>query len=44
MNKELFNTLEATRTALDGQLDKESLKFLDKSILERKLDGIFNLS
>lgn len=39
MNKDLFNLLEQTKIELDGQLDDESKKYLDKHIIERKLDG-----
>ena len=41
MNKALYDFFESTRNALDGQLDSESQKYLDKNILERKLDGKF---
>ena len=40
MNKDLFNVLEATRKALKGKLDKESQRYLDHCILERRLDGL----
>jgi hypothetical protein len=40
MDKELFQALELTRTALDGKLDAESKRYLDRSITERKLDGM----
>ena len=40
MNKKLFDLMEETRKNLDGKLDKESQKYLDTSILERKLDGL----
>ena len=39
MNKELFDVLELTKKQLDGTLDSESQRYLDRSILERKLDG-----
>ena len=40
MNKKLFDLMEETRKNIDGKLDKESQKYLDTSILERKLDGL----
>lgn len=40
MNKELFDALNEIRTSLDGQLDKDALRYLDRTITERKLDGI----
>jgi hypothetical protein len=39
MNKELFDVMELTRNALSGKLDNESQRYLDRSILERRLDG-----
>ena len=39
MNKPLFDVIEETRKNLDKQLDKESERYLDRTILERKLDG-----
>jgi hypothetical protein len=39
MNKELYDVLEATKEALNGQLDQESQRYVDRQILERKLDG-----
>ena len=37
----MFDLLEETRKNLDGKLDAESQRYLDRSILERKLDGNF---
>jgi len=39
MNKDLFDVMEITRNALNGKLDNESQRYLDRSILERRLDG-----
>ena len=39
MNKKMFDLFEETRKNLDGKLDAESQRYLDRSILERKLDG-----
>ena len=39
MNKKLFDTMEMARDNLKGQLDPESQRFIDRTILERKLDG-----
>ena len=39
MNKDLFEVMELTRSALNGKLDSESKRYLDRSILERRLDG-----
>ncbi len=39
MNKELFDVLELTKKQLDGKIDSESQRYLDRSIQERKLDG-----
>lgn len=43
MNKDLFDVMEITRNALNGKLDNESKRYLDRSILERRLDGKLNL-
>ena len=43
MNKELFDVMEITRDSLSGKLDSESQRYLDRSILERRLDGDFPL-
>ena len=40
MNKELYDVLEATDKELKGKLDKESARFLERTLLERKLDGM----
>ncbi len=40
MNKDLYNVLEATQNSLNGKLDAESQRYIDKHILERKLDGL----
>jgi thimet oligopeptidase len=40
MNKGLFDALEAAKKNLDGKLDPESDRYLNKLILERKLDGL----
>lgn len=40
MNKDLFNLYQELRASLDGNLDPESLRYLDRNILERKLDGL----
>jgi hypothetical protein len=39
MNKELFDVIEQTRNNLNGKVDRESQRYLDKTILERRLDG-----
>ena len=39
MNKDLFDTLTEAEKELNGNLDAESKRFLERSILERKLDG-----
>ena len=39
MNKELFDVIEQTRHNLNGKIDRESQRYLDKTILERRLDG-----
>jgi len=39
MNKELFTLLEATAKELNNTLDKESQRYLDRCIKERRLDG-----
>ena len=39
MNKNLFETLVQTEKNLNGKIDKESQRYLDKTIKERKLDG-----
>lgn len=44
MNKELYDTLAATEVALkDTQLDKETRRYLEKSLLKRKLNGEYLL-
>ncbi|CAF0714449.1 unnamed protein product [Brachionus calyciflorus] len=40
MNKALYDFFESARSALDGNLDTESQRYLDKNILERRLDGL----
>ena len=40
MNKQLFDSLVETEKNVSDQLDPESKRYLDRSILERKLDGI----
>jgi Zn-dependent oligopeptidase len=40
MNKQIFDLMEETRKNLNGNLDSESERYLDRSILERKLDGL----
>lgn len=40
MNKEFLDVLEETRKAIKDKLDAESKQFLDKHILERRLDGV----
>jgi hypothetical protein len=39
MNKDLYNVLEATQLSLNGKLDADSQKYIEREILERKLDG-----
>lgn len=39
MNKGLFNALEATQKYLEGNLDSESKRYLERHIIEKKLDG-----
>ena len=41
MNKELYDVLEETQRNLTGKVDTESQRYIDKLILERKLDGEF---
>ena len=41
MNKELFDVIEQTRNNLNGKVDREAQRYLDKTILERRLDGEF---
>jgi Zn-dependent oligopeptidase len=36
----MFDLMEETRKNLDGNLDPESKRYLDRCILERKLDGL----
>lgn len=44
MNKELYDTLAATEVALkDTQLDKETRRYLEKSLLKRKLNGKYEI-
>ncbi len=43
MNKDLFDIMEITKNALNGKLDNESQRYLDRSILERRLDGMLNI-
>ncbi len=40
MNKDLYDVLEATQNSLNGKLDAEAQRYIDKLILERKLDGM----
>ena len=40
MNKELYDVLEATQKTLNGTLDPEGQRYIEKQILERKLDGL----
>lgn len=39
MDKSLYETLAAAEKELNGNLDDESKRFLEHSLLERKLDG-----
>ncbi len=43
MNKELFNHLEETAKRLNNSLDKESQRYLDRCIRERRLDGTLEI-
>ena len=44
MNKELYDTLAATDKELKNtELDAETRRYLEKSILKRKLNGTFLL-
>ncbi len=40
MNHDLYKKLAETDKELNGKLDEESKRFLERSLLERKLDGI----
>jgi Zn-dependent oligopeptidase len=40
MNKSLFDKLELIKTSLQSQLDTDSQRYLERSITERKLDGL----
>jgi hypothetical protein len=44
MNKELFTLLEATAKELNNTLDKESQRYLDRCIKERRLDGDISMT
>lgn len=39
MNKDMLNLLEETQNALKDNIDRESNIYLERHILERKLDG-----
>jgi hypothetical protein len=39
MKKPLYEVLEATQNSLNGKLSAECQRYIDKQILERKLDG-----
>ena len=39
MNKDVYNTLEATKANVYDKLDRQSKRFIDRLILERRLDG-----
>ena len=39
MNKDLFTVLEATSKAVHNTLDADSQRYLDRCIMERRLDG-----
>jgi len=41
MNKELYEVLVETSALVNDKLDEESKRYLDRQILERKLDGLF---
>lgn len=40
MNKELFDVLVETEKNVKDKLDKDAKRFLDRLILERRLDGL----
>lgn len=40
MDKKIYDFLEKVRSELDQSLDYESKRYLDKNILERRLDGL----
>ncbi len=42
MNKELYEVLVETSALVNDKLDEESKRYLDRQILERKLDGLFS--
>lgn len=44
MNKDYLNVLQETQKALKDSLDRESNQYLEKEILERKLDGFDHFS
>jgi hypothetical protein len=39
MNKELYDILAETDKELKGNLDPESQRFIERTLMERKLDG-----
>lgn len=41
MNKELFDVLVQTRDAVNDKLNEDSKRYIDRLILERRLDGLF---
>ena len=40
MNTDLYHTLEETKSNVYEKLDNQSKRYLDRLILERKLDGV----
>ena len=40
MNVDLYRTLEETKANVYDKLDNESKRYLDRTILERRLDGL----
>lgn len=40
MNKELFDALVQTKEKVGDQINKDSQRYLDRLILERRLDGL----
>jgi hypothetical protein len=41
MNKELFEVLIETSVLITDKLDEEGKRYLDRQILERKLEGYY---
>jgi hypothetical protein len=39
MNQKVYKVLESTKEKISGDLDPESQKYIDRQVLERKLDG-----